>query len=138
MATAKPKEFKPPKTLAQCADLMYTTRERRYALQKEVDELARQENILREHLINTLPKGDATGTTGKVANATIKSKEVYAAKDWDAIWTYIFANHKKNPGVTALVQKRLGEGAAKELAEAGKLPKGIEMVLVPTVSLTKV
>lgn len=137
MAT-KPAEFKPPKTLAACADQLYNTQQQRYALQKQVEELSKQETILREHLINNLPKSDATGVAGKVARATVKSRDVYVVKDWDKLYGYITLNAKKNPGVWSLLQRRLGEGAAAEIISAGKKLPGVEAGTVPVISLNKV
>lgn len=145
MATAKttaaptdaaPK-FKLPKSLAECADLLYTTRKTRLALAKEVEALAAKESALREELINKLPKSQASGIAGKVARASIENKTVYSAKDWDAIHGYILKQHKKNPGVWSLLQRRLGDATCKELFEAGVKVPGVEAMEVPTVSLNK-
>lgn len=133
---AKPPKL--PKTLAGCADALYEAQQTRYRLQKDLDALKELEGALREHLIENLPKSDATGVAGKVARATVKSDTVYSPKDWDAIHGYILANAKKNPGVWAIMQKRLGSEALKEMDESGALPKGIERLQVPKLSLTKV
>lgn len=139
MATAaKTPAVKLPKTLAGCADSLYETQQTRYRLQKELDAMKEYEGLLREHLIENLPKSDATGVAGKVARATVKTDTVYSPTDWEAVHTYILANAKKNPGVWSIMQKRLGGEAVKELDEAGKLPKGIERIQVPKISLSKV
>jgi hypothetical protein len=138
MATAKPAAKALPKTLAACADEMYRVRHERYALQKQVDELKARETALGEELINKLPKSQASGIAGKIANAKIESKTVYLAKDWDAIRAHILKNHKKQPGVWSLLQLRLGEAACKEMFEAGVKVPGVEREDIPRVSLTKV
>lgn len=138
MATTKKPAFTPPKSLAACADQLYSTREHRLALQKEVDALAAQESILREHIINNLPKSNATGIAGKVARATIETKTVYQAKDWDAIHGYIQSQYKKNPGVWAIMNKALNAKTLKELADAGRPVPGVEALDVKIVSLNKV
>lgn len=138
MATTKKPVFTPPKSLAACADQLYSTREHRLALQKEADALAAQEAVLREHIINNLPKSNATGIAGRVARATIETKTVYQAKDWDAIHAYILKHQKKNPGVWALMNKALNAKTLKELAEAGTLVDGVESLDVKVVSLSKV
>lgn len=138
MATTKKPVFTPPKSLAACADQLFNTREHRLALQKEVDALASQEAALREHIINTLPKSNATGIAGTVARATIEVKTVYQAKDWDAIHTYITTNAKKNPGVWALMNKALNSAGLKEVYAAGKSVPGVETLDVKVVSLSKV
>jgi hypothetical protein len=126
-----------PKTLAGCADRLYQVRGQRLALAKQVDEMKAEENALREHLINNLPKSSATGIAGKLARASIESKTVYSAKEWPEVWGYIQKNAKKNPGVWGLLQKRLNEGTCKEMFEAGVRVPGVERVDVPVVSLNK-
>lgn len=137
---AKP-TFKIPKKLAECADRMYTVRHERYAAQKLVDALQAEETALQEHLINNLPKSLASGIAGKVARASIESKTVYRMEQegagWPKLYAYIVANFKKNPGVFALLQRRLGEAAAKEMIEAGTTVPGVVTMDVVTVSLNK-
>ena len=131
--------FKIPKTLAGCADRMYTVRHERYALQKQVDLLAAEENALREHLIDNLPKSQASGIAGRVARASIDSKIVWQVEPdgWPKVYEYIIKNYKKNPGVFALLQRRLGEAAVKEMDEAGVKVPGTASMDVKTVSLNK-
>ncbi len=65
-SSQKPQKEKPavklPKSLAMCADLLYTTQQQRFALNKEAEKLQAIEVALRQHLIDTLPKGEASGT----------------------------------------------------------------------------
>lgn len=135
--------MKMPKTLAGCADLMYKTRQDRLALQKRVDELKSEENELAEHLIQNLPKANAQGITGKLINATIKDKEIvelYGTEEdrFSKVYEYILKNAKRDPGVWALMQRRVSDTAAKELIEAGKGALiGARLGTVPFVSLTK-
>lgn len=133
-----------PKSLAVCADMAYTLRQDRYALQKQIDEMQKKETALTEHLINNLPKSDASGVRGKVAWATIKDKEVVelvgTEQDrFSKVYDYILKNGRKDPGVWSLLQRRVGDAAAKELIAAGKGALiGAKLGTVPTVSLTKV
>lgn len=136
MAT-KTVTFTPPKTLAACADQLYSTRNQRLALNKEVEALQAQETALREHLINNLPKSNATGIAGKLVRVAIEDKEVWTVKDWDAVRAFIKANATKNPGVWALLNKALNQATVKEMADAGKKVPGLELIKVPTVSMNK-
>lgn len=137
-------KVKLPKSLAACADLLYDTQQKRYTLQKQVDELAKLETDVREHLINNLPKSDATGVTGKLANARIVEKDIVelvgTERDrFEKVYDYILKNAKKDPGVWSLLQRRLGEAAAKELIAAKKGALiGAKLGKIPTISLTKV
>lgn len=132
-----------PKSLAAAADLMYTIREQRLALQREIELLQKQETTLSEHLIDNLPKSDAQGVTGKLINATIKIREVVelvgTEEDrFSGVYDYILKNARRNPGVWSLLQRRVGEAAAKELILAGKGDAiGARIGEVPFVSLTK-
>ena len=137
MATDKPVKFKIPKALAAVADRLYQVREERLSLQKQVDYMAAEEAALRDHLINNLPKSQATGIAGKLIRASIESRTVVVVKDWDAVYSYILKNGKKNPGVFSLLQRRVGDATVKEMWENGKEVPGVEALKVPFVSLTK-
>ena len=129
MAEAK---FKIPKQLGLCADLLYETKARRLAAQKVVDELAKQESLLKDHLINTLPKGEASGVAGKLARVSIGTKEVFQVKDWDAFWKAFKKGRDED-----LLQRRLSDSAVAERFDAGKQVAGVEPFKVVTVSLNK-
>ena len=141
MAT-KTVTFTPPKNMALAADQLFSTREQRLALQKQCDELQKQETVLREHIINNLPKSEATGITGKLVRATIETKTVYQVDTehdgWTSLRDYIIKNQKKDPGVWGLMNKALNSATVKEMAEAGKLPPGVKAFDVKVVSLNKV
>lgn len=122
-----------PKTLAQAADELYTTREERLKRQKEVDALAAREKELRDYLIANLPKSEASGVAGKVARATIKTKQVPTVKDWAKVHAYV-----KKTGAFELLQRRLSETAVQERWEAGKEVPGVEHFSAVVVSLEKV
>lgn len=139
MATAKTVTFKLPKNLAEAADLLYTTREKRLALNKEVEALQAHETALREHIINNLPKSNATGIAGKLVRVSVENKEVITVADWDKVRKYIYTNATKNPGVWGLMNKALNQATAKEMMDAaGKrgVP-GLDKINVPVVSVNK-
>ncbi len=133
MPKEKVVKIKLPKSLAGCADRLYTIRQERYKIQKTVDAIKEEESALTEHLINSLPKSDATGVAGKIARATVESKRVPQATNWDQVWAYI----KKN-NAWELVQRRLSNEAVKERWDAGKKIPGVEVFNAVTVSLNKV
>lgn len=143
-AASKTAGVKLPKTLAGCADLLYTMEKERYVLQHKVEVMKKSETAIREHLIANLPKSDALGVTGKVANATIKEREIVEligteADRYEKVYDYILKNARKNPGVWSLLQRRLGEASAMELIVAGKGGLiGAKLGKIPTVSLKKV
>lgn len=126
-------KFKIPKTLGACADLLYQTREARYALQNQAKELEELESALKSHIIDTLPKSEASGVSGKLARVTVKEKVTPQAEDWEALHAYI----KKN-GAFELMQRRLNNAAIEERLEAGETVPGIVMFHNKTVSINKV
>lgn len=129
---AKKQEFKIPKDLGAVADLLYTTREARYALQHDVDKLEEQEKLLKDHLITNLPKSKAEGITGKVANATVQRKVRPSVEDWDALYKHVAKTKEWE-----LLQRRLGEKAVQDRWDAGKTVPGVGKFDYVTVSLKK-
>jgi hypothetical protein len=126
-------KFKFPKTLGACADRVYELRQRRLDAQKVVDTLQEEETALREHIINTLPKSEATGAAGKVARVTVVTKQIPQVKDWQALYTYV-----KKHNAWDLMQRRLAANAVTERWEAGKVVPGVEPFTAVTLSINKV
>jgi hypothetical protein len=124
--------FKIPKTLAECADLLYEIKAKRAAKQKEADEFKKQESELNEHLINNLPKGKATGVVGRLAKAIIDTEDVPTVADWDKLYAYIAKNKAFD-----LLQRRVSSTAVEERWEAKKEVPGIKKFKRVFVSLTK-
>ena len=130
----KPKdEFKLPKTLAACADLLYQTKAARLLLAKQVDDLAKRETLLKDHLIDNLPKGDASGIAGKVARVSVETKVIPKVEDWDKLHTFI-----KKTGAWELLGRTISATAVKERWEAKKVVPGVGTFNAFTVSCTKV
>jgi hypothetical protein len=126
-------EYKFPKTVAACADKLWKIRESRLAQQKIADELEKEEKALKAHIIENLPKSEASGISGKIANVAIRMKEVAQVKDWEAFYKYV-----KKTGSFELLQKRLNDSAILERVENGKPVPGVGSFNVVTLSLTKV
>lgn len=122
-----------PKTLGTCADMLYELRQKRLAQQKIVDDLQAQETALKDHIIANLPKSDASGVSGKVANVKIAQKDVPQVKDWDAFYKYVI---KKK--AFELLQRRLNDKAIAERWENKESVPGVESFKVTSVSCTKV
>lgn len=128
----KPK-YKFPKAMGACADRLYQLRQKRLEIQKEVDKVAAEESALKEHIINTLPKSEASGVAGKVARVTVVTKEVPQVEDWGVVY-----KHVKKTGQFDLLQRRLTDAAIKERWAHGKEIPGIKRFQVVTVSINKV
>lgn len=132
MATEKPK-FKFPKALGACADRLYELRQKRLEEQKKVDLIEAEEKALKEHIIQNLPKSEASGVAGKLARVTVVTKEIPQVEDWDAFYKYV-----KKTGNFDLLQRRLTDAAVKERWEAGKEIPGVKHFQVVSVSINKV
>jgi len=132
-ATETKPKFKFPKQLGSCADKLYELRQKRLEQQKVVDAIEAEEKALKEHIINTLPKSEASGVAGKLARVTLVTKEVPQVEDWDA-----FYKHVKKTGQFDLLQRRLTDAAIKERWEHGKEIPGVKHFQAVTVSINKV
>jgi hypothetical protein len=122
-----------PKTLGACADLLYTSRQDRLDVQHTVDDMKGFENRLKDHLIQELPKGEASGIAGKVARVTVVTKQVPTVEDWDKLYAYI---KKKN--AFDLLNRALNVAACTERLEAGEQIPGIGAFTRVDVSCQKV
>ncbi len=126
-------KYKFPKALGACADKLFELRNKRLAEQKKVDEIAAEETALKNHIIENLPKSEASGVAGKLARVTVVTKQIPQVKDWDAFYKYV-----KKTGSFDLMQKRLTDAAIKERWEAGKEIPGVEHFNAVSVSINKV
>jgi hypothetical protein len=143
-AAEKP-AFKAPKTLAAAADKVYELREERLGYSRQADAIKAEEGFLREHLIENIPKGDATGVVGKVVRVVIKSDVVPVAEDWSKIYEHIVADylaHKKkktgqHDGAFALLNKALNGASVKEQWESGKAVPGVGKFNSKSLSINK-
>lgn len=137
LKAARPK-FKIPKKLAECADLLYVTRQERLSLSKVVSEAEVEEKSLKEFFIQNLPKSSASGISGRVATVSVESKVIVMVEDFDKFLKYICKEYPKNPGVAALLQRTVNVAAAEEMWAAKKNIPGLKRGTVPTISCTKV
>lgn len=140
-----------PSAMGQLPDAFRAARDARLALQKKQEEelakLKADEAALKEFIINELPKSQAGGIVGEHYTAQITKAEVprAAADGWPKIYATIvkeYLTHAKRKdglqdGAFALLQRRLGEGAVKEMWEAGKTVPGVEKFTVIDLSITK-
>lgn len=134
---AKSPVFKIPKKLAECADLFYELRAKRLEMQKAVDEIAERCKLLQEHLINELPKSNASGISGAVANAKVEVSDIYSVRDWTAFEKY--ALKQANPFI--FFQRRLNNAALDEVLTSNKKLKtipGVEKFQYAKLSCTKI
>lgn len=126
-------KYKFPPKMGACADRLFQLREKRLEEQKKVDAIEAEEKALKEHIIQTLPKSDASGVAGKIARVTVITKQVPQVKDWD-----VFYKHIKKTGEFELLQRRLTDTAIRERWDEGKKVPGVESFNALTVSINKI
>lgn len=122
-----------PRKLGRCADQLYELRQSRLALQKQVDQLRYEEHQLREHIINTLPKSEASGVAGQLARASVVVKEEPTVTDEQAFRRYLARTRRYE----LAIKLRPAASAIRELWDDGKEVPGIGRFNVVTISLNK-
>lgn len=133
MATKKQRTFRFPKSMGLCADKYYLLKQKRLAAQKEVNKLVEEEKALKNHIIENLPKSKASGVAGKVARATVVTKEEPVVNNQDAFRKYL--NRTKRFDLAQNL--RPAAPAIRDMWDEGKEIPGIESFIVVTVSLNK-
>lgn len=129
---AKVAKLKIPKTIGACADLLYKMQQERLALDKVVEAMKANETALKNHIIDTLPKGD-TGAAGKTHQVRVVTEDVPQAENWEEVYEYV----RKNKAFD-LLQRRLNGKAVLDRIEDGKKIPGVKMFRAVKLSLTKV
>ena len=124
-------DFKFPKSLAACADLLHALKDRRSAAQKVVDSIEAEEKALIKHLIENIPV-ESSGVVGKEYLARTYVEQVYHAEDWEAFWKAF--NPKRDRD---LLQKRLSKEAVEARLDAGKPVPGVSKFPITKISLTR-
>ena len=127
--------LKIPKSLAIAADMYYSTKEKRLTMQREVDAIKAEEELLKNHLIDSIPKSDATGIAGKLCRVSVTTKVIGQAADWDAIYAYCAKNRAK--GGFALLNKALNQKTIQEIWESGKEVPGVQEFTTVNLSVNK-
>jgi hypothetical protein len=131
-APKKAKAIKIPKGVAACADRLYACKLERAQAQKVVDALADEESAIKEYLIQTLPKGEASGTMGKQAKAYVYLDPIPQVKDWKKFHAYVWKNKAFD-----MLPRSIAKGAVTERLDAKKKIPGVEVFNVVKVSCTK-
>lgn len=110
-------------TLAATADRYFEMREKRLAMQKEVDKVEAEEKALRDYLITNIPAAGASGISGKLVQVEVVEKEVPAAESPES-WPDIIAWIARNKAWDML-QKKLNTKATRDRIDAGKRIPGV-------------
>ncbi len=133
MPEKKKTTYVPPKRIGTCADHLFQFQAERQWLQKMVDAIKAKESILKEHIIATLPKSNASGVAGKLARVTVVSKDVPQVHDWKKFYAYVSRTKSFD-----LLQRRLNNAAVVERWDNKKTVSGVGTYTVTKVSINKV
>jgi len=101
-------------------DSYIAIRAQRLQADRVADELASQENVLKEHIINHFRSAGLSALGGKVGMVKMKVVDEPDPQDWQAIWKYI-----QDTGAFELLHKRLGVEAVRERWAAGVQVPGV-------------
>lgn len=126
-----------PKKLGDLADQLYEVQAARLLMAKAVEVFEAREKEIKETIINTLPKSSQTGAAGHLCRVRVENKDVVRVTDWDVFHEYIIKQSKKDPGVWAMLQKRVNDSTVLEVLEAGKAVPGCEKIPVAVVRMNK-
>lgn len=132
---AKRAAVKIPKALGSAADLYFSTRESRLKLDRQAASIKTEEGVLRDHLIENIPKSHATGIAGKLCRVSITTEDIPVVTDWPKFYAYIAKNHKT--GAFALLNRALNTAAVNELWNAGKKIPGVGTFKTSKISMNK-
>jgi hypothetical protein len=122
-----------PTKLGACVDKAYALRAERLEIEKQAEEIKKQEAAIKEHIIATFSKADIDGAKGKVASASISRSVKCNVKDWPLVYEYIVDN-----AAFDLMERRINNKAYRDRMEAGEAIPGTESFDVVTLSLTKI
>lgn len=84
-------ELKIPDSFAAVADAWWELRAKRLELQKGVELLKAQEDQLKSHVVENLPKGE-TGAAGLLGRIEVSDEPTVKVKDWPTFWKWIARN----------------------------------------------
>jgi hypothetical protein len=118
--------------MGACIDALYEARSKRLAAQKDVDALAAEEELIKNHLINNFEKAKLEGAKGRVATATLTRLTVPVVKDWGSFCEYVRAENAFD-----LIERRVAKVAYRDRLEENIAVPGLEPFVVVGLSLTK-
>lgn len=131
-APAKAPKLKAPRTLGACADRLYELKALKAQANKAVAAIEAEESFLKEHLINKLPKDDASGVAGRVARVTVMTKLVPSITDFPKLLAFALKTKAYD-----LVQHRANGAAIQARWDAKVQVPGVDAFRAVTVSLNK-
>lgn len=121
-----------PKSLGRVVDEFKEVNALRLAMEKEVKEVQKRENELKDHLIDNLSASDTTGVAGLRYRAQVTTDDQPTVEDWDAVHDYVWDNDRFD-----LLGKSIAKAAVKEMMDAGQKIPGIGKITIKKLSVKK-
>lgn len=122
-----------PKTVGGCADRLYTLREKRRELDRQVNAIKSEFEALKAHYFKLLAKQRLESARGRLAQGTVVHKSRHRPGDWQKIYAFI-----EQTGDHSLLQRRLSEETVRAYFDDGQPVPGVEVEEYVDLSLTKV
>lgn len=118
--------------LGEKIDTLYALRQQRLALEREAEELKRQEKDLEGDLLMEVSNIGLTAAKGNKASFSVSKDVVPNVNVWEDLYSFIVEEKD-----FTLLQKRIGVTAWKEYREDGLIVPGTEAFEIAKVSLRK-
>jgi hypothetical protein len=106
--------------LPDIVDAYISIRAQRLQLERQVNELKEQEDLLNGHIINHLRIQGMTAVGGKAGFVKLRELDEPEVQDWTLLYEFI-----KNNDAWELLHRRVGSTAVKERWEAGEQVPGV-------------
>lgn len=119
--------------LGETIDALYDCREQRLKLERDAEELRKEETRLTKHLTDELANAGTTAMKGTRASFSIKQEVTPTVREWDKLYEFI----KDNNDFSAL-QKRISVGTWKEYYDDGLVLPGTEAFEITKSFLRKI
>lgn len=118
--------------LNELIDRIYDLKQQKKALDDEAKNIAAQVAELEAQALATMAEVGTDSAKSDAVRATVTTKQHASVTDWDALYAFILDNE-----AFYLLQRRVSEGAYRDmLAEGEELP-GVEPFTKTTLSLRK-
>lgn len=122
-----------PKSLGACVDKLMDLDLKAKSIKAALSKVEEESRALENHLLDTFPKDDLNGASGKKARAEIERTPVPTPEDWTKVYAYI-----RKSGDFDLLHKRLSTTACRERWADNVVIPGVGRFVKLGIKLSKV
>jgi hypothetical protein len=112
---------KKPETMGSMIDGIWALREKKRALNAQVETVEKEIAEKEEALIERMDKEGIDKSTGKLASVGVSEVTAFNIKDFDAVFAWAVKNKAQH-----VFQRRVSDVACREVFEMGKAIPGLE------------